>query len=357
MLSRLAYLSLCRSIQLLVLLARGDHTKDLEILVLRHQLIVLRRQIPRPKLEPPDRALLAAVSRLLPRSRWSCFFVKPDTLLRWHRRLIADAWTYSHHQIGRPPLDQAVQQLIIRLARENPTWGYQRIKGELLWLGVQVSATAVRTTLRHHGLDPAPRPASTTWREFLRQQAAGIVACDFFTVDTIWLRRLYVLFFIEHQTRRIHLAGVTANPDGAWVTQQARNLLLMLDEQCHRVRFLIRDRDAKFSRSFDDVFRSEGAEVVMTPVRAPRANAYAERWIATVRAECLDWLLIVGRSHLEHVLRVYVEHYNRHRPHRALRLAPPDPPTGSTTIGTDQPGKVRRRDLLGGLLHEYRQAA
>jgi putative transposase len=183
------------------------------------------------------------------------------------------------------------------------------------------------------------------------------VACDFFTVDTIWLRRLYVLFFIEHQTRRIHLAGVTANPDGAWVTQQARNLLLMLDEQRHRVRFLIRDRDAKFSRSFDDVFRSEGAEVVMTPVRAPRANAYAERWIATVRAECLDWLLIVGRSHLEHVLRVYVEHYNRHRPHRALRLAPPDPPTGSTNIGTDQPGQVRRRDLLGGLLHEYRQAA
>jgi transposase InsO family protein len=222
---------------------------------------------------------------------------------------------------------------------------------------VQVSATAVRTTLRHHGLDPAPRPASTTWRKFLRQQAAGIVACDFFTVDTIWLRRLYVLFFIEHQTRRIHLAGVTANPDGAWVTQQARNLLLMLDEQRRRVRFLIRDRDAKFSRSFDDVFRSEGAEVVVTPVRAPRANAYVERWIATVRAECLDWLLIVGRGHLEHVLRVDVEHYNRHRPHRALRLAPPDPPTGSTTIGTDQSGQVRRRDLLGGLLHEYRQAA
>jgi putative transposase len=159
--------------------------------------------------------------------------------LRWHRRLLADAWTYPHRQIGRPPLDQDVQQLIIRLARENPTWGYQRIKGELLWLGVQVSATAVRTTLRHYGLDPAPRPASTTWRGFLRQQAAGIVACDFFTVDTIWLRRLYVLFFIEHQTRRIHLAGVTANPDGAWVTQQARNLLLVLGEQGRRVRFLI----------------------------------------------------------------------------------------------------------------------
>jgi putative transposase len=167
--------------------------------------------------------------------------VKPDTLLRWHRRLIADAWTYPHRQIGRPPLDQAVQQLIIRLVRENPTWGYQRIKGELLWLGVQVSATAVRTTLRHHGLDPAPRPTSTTWRKFLGQQAAGIVACDFFTVDTIWLRRLYVLFFIEHQARRIHLAGVTANPDGAWVTQQARNLLLMLDEQRRRVRFLSPD--------------------------------------------------------------------------------------------------------------------
>ena len=321
MLSTLAYLTLCRSIQLLALLARGDAAKDLEILVLRHQLAVLRRQSTRPKLEPGDRALLAAVSRVLPRSRWSCFFVTPETLLRWHRRLVAGAWTYPHRGPGRPPLDQELQQLIVRLARENPRWGYQRIQGELLHLGVRLSATVIRTTLRRHGLDPAPRRAATTWRAFLRQQAAGIVACDFFTVDTVWLRRLYVLFFIELDTRRVHLAGVTANPDGQWVTQQARNLLLVLGEQGRRARFVLRDRDAKFSRTFDEVFRSDGAEVLLTPVQAPRANAYAERWVRTVRAECLDWLLVVSRGHLEQILRVYVQHYNRHRPHRALMHA------------------------------------
>jgi putative transposase len=236
-LPRLAYLTLCRSIQLLALLARGDAAKDLEILVLRHQLAVLRRQTPRPRLEPADRALLAAVSRILPRARWSCFFVQPETLLRWHRRLVAGAWTYPRRRLGRPPLDQQIQRLIVRLARENPRWGYQRIKGELLRLGERVSATAIRSTLRRHGLDPAPRRADTTWRSFLRQQAAGIVACDFFTVDTVWLGRLYVLFFIELGTRRVHLAGVTANPEG-WVAQQARNLLLELGERGREVRSL-----------------------------------------------------------------------------------------------------------------------
>ena len=179
MVSKLAYLAVCRSIQLLVLLARGDAAKDLEILVLRHQLTVLRRQLPRPKLEPADRALLAAISRVLPKSRWPCFFVQPETLLRWHRRLVAGTWTYPRRQTGRPLLDHKVQQLIVRLARENPRWGYQRIKGELVRLGMRVSATAIRTTLRRHGLDPAPRRMVRTWRAFLRQQAAGIVACDF----------------------------------------------------------------------------------------------------------------------------------------------------------------------------------
>jgi putative transposase len=356
-LSKLAYLTLCRSIQLLALLARGDAAKDLEILVLRHQLAVLRRQIPRPRLEPADRALLAAVSRVLPRARWSCFLVNPQTLLRWHRWLVAGAWTYPHRQTGRPPLDQEVRQLIVRLARENPRWGYQRIRGELQRLGVRVSATAIRTTLRRHGVDPASRRTATTWRAFLRRQAAGIVACDFFTADTVWLRRLYVLFFIELDTRRVHLAGVTGHPDSAWVTQQARNLLLVLGERGRQVRFLLRDRDAKFCRSFDDVFYSEGAQVLVTPVRAPTANAYAERWVGTVRAECLDWLLIVGRGHLEQVLRVYVEHYNRHRPHRALQLEAPDRPARLRVVGEGQEGRVLRRDLLGGLLHEYRRAA
>jgi hypothetical protein len=206
---------------------------------------------------------------------------------------------------GRPPLDKDLQQLIIRLASENPRWGYQRIKGELQRLGVQVSATTIRTIMRRHGLDPAPRRAAMTWRAFLRQQAAGIMACDFFTVDTIWLRRLSVLFFIELDTRRVHLAGVTAHPEGPWVAQQARNLLLMFGGRGLRLRFLIRDRDAKFTRAFDDVFRSEGCDVLITPVQAPNANPHAERWIRTVRPECLDWLLVTGRRHVEQVLRVY----------------------------------------------------
>ena len=325
--------------------------------MLRHQLAVLHRQTPHPRLEPADRALVAAISRVLPRAHWSCFIVTPQTLLRWHRRMVARAWTYPHRGPGRPPLAEDVQQLIVRLARENPRWGYQRIKGELLRLNVQVSATAIRTTLRRHGLDPAPRRAITTWRSFLRDQAAGIVACDFFTVESIWLRRLYVLFFIELDTRRVHVAGVTANPDGAWVTQQARNLLLVLGERGRRVRFLLRDRDTKFCRSFDDVFRSEGAEVLLTPVQAPNANAYAERWVRTVHAECLDWLLIVERGHLDRVLRAYVEHYNQHRPHRALALEPPDPAAGLRILAEDRRERVHRRDLLGGLLHEYQRAA
>jgi putative transposase len=284
--------------------------------------------------------------------------VKPETLLRWHRRLVAGAWTYPHRQTGRPPLDQETQQLIVRLARENPRRGYQRIQGELLRLGERVSASAIRTTLRRNGLDPAPRRTTTTWRVFLRQQAAGIVACDVFTVDTVWLQRLYVLFFIELDTRRVYLAGVTANPNGHWITQQARNLLLVLGERGRRrLRFVLRDRDAKFTRAFDDVLGSEGAQMLVTPVQAPNVNAYAERWIRTARAECVDWLLIVGRRRLEQVLRVYVHHYNTHRPHRALQLQPPDPAVGLPLAGKGQPTRVHRRDLLGGLLHEYRQAA
>jgi putative transposase len=245
----------------------------------------------------------------------------------------------------------------VRLDTENPRWGYQRIKGELLHLGVQVSATAIRETLRRPGLDPAPRRTSLTWRSFLRQQAAGILACDFFIVDTVWLKRLYVLFFIELDTRRVHLAGVTANPNGAWVTQQARNLLLVRGEQGRRMHYVVRDRDAKFCRAFDDLFRSEGTEVILTPVQAPNANEFAERWVGTVRAECLDWLLIVGRRHLERVLRAYIDHYNVHRPHRALRLGSPDPPAGWDAIHETREGRAHRCDLLGGLPHEYRRAA
>jgi putative transposase len=336
---------------------RGDAAKDLEILALRHQLAVLRRQTKRPRLDPADRAVLAAISRALPRARWSYCFVKPETLLRWHRRLVSGAWTYPHRGPGRPPLDQELQQLIVRLARQNSRWGYQRIQGELLRLGVRISATAIRTTLRRHRLgrrrEERRRPGGRSCAS--KPPESWPATC--FTVDTVWLRRLDVLCFIEPATRRVHLAGVTTNPNGAWVAQQARNLLLVLGERGRRVRFLVRDRDATFCRGFDDVFRAEGAEVLLTPVQAPNANAYAERWIRTVRAECLDWLLIVGRGHLEQVLRIYLQHYNRHRPHRALALEPPGPSAGLTLVGEDRRGSVHRRDLLGGLLHEYQRTA
>ncbi len=271
------YVAVRRVLELVVLCFRSAAAKEIEILVLRHELAVLRRQHPRPRLQPTDRALLAALSRLLPRARWSVFVVQPDTLLRWHRRLVTRRWTYPTTPKGRPAVPDHVQQLIVRLARENPRWGYQRIHGELLGLGCRVSASSIRRVLRAHGLDPAPRRAPTSWRLFLRQQAAGIVACDFFTVDTVFLRRVYVLFVIELGSRRVHLAGVTAHPTGLWVAQQARNLLTSLDDQRTAWRFLIRDRDSKFTRAFDDVWRSTGAEVICTPVRAPNANAVAER--------------------------------------------------------------------------------
>jgi transposase InsO family protein len=351
------YLAVRRVLELILLCFRSAEANEIEILVLRQELAVLRRQHPRPRLQPTDRALLAALSRLLPRVRWSIFLVRPETLLRWHRRLVRRRWTYPTTSTGRPPISDEVQQLIVRLARENPRWGYQRIHGELLRLGVRVSASSIRRVLHAHGLDPAPRRTPTSWRSFLRQQAAGIVACDFFTVDTVFLQRVYVLFVIELASRRVHLAGVTAHPTGWWVAQQARNLIAVLDDQAGTFKFLIRDRDGKFTRAFDDVWRSTGVEIIRTPIQAPNANAVAERWIGTVRRECLDRLLIIGCRQLVGVLRLYVEHYNQHRPHRSLdHMAPVPSAPGEPRSGPILDG-LRRRDLLGGLIHEYEPAA
>ena len=336
----------------LVVLRRSDEDKDIEILVLRHELDVLRRQVGRVRYQPADRAVLALLGRLLPRRRWTMFGVTPATLLRWHRQLVRRRWTYP--KLGRPPLDPVAVELVVRLGRENPRWGYRRITGELAKLGVRVSATSVRTILRRAG-GPAPRRhGGLGWSTFLRAQASGIVACDFLTVETIGLRRLYVLFFIELESRRVWLGGVTANPTGPWVTQQARNLFLAVTGRDAPVRFLIRDRDAKFAGSFDAVFASEGVRVIRTPVRAPKANAFAERWVRTVRSECLDWLLILNRRHLERVLLVYVDNYNRARPHRGLGLVMPT--DRSQRAQLDIVPDVRRRDRLGGLLHEYEAA-
>ena len=276
----------------------------------------------------------------------------PQTLLRWHRELVRRKWTRPSRGRGRPPVEQHVRQLVLTFARENPRWGYQRIAGELQKLSLRVSPSSVRRILLAAGLEPAPRRIGPSWRQFLRQQAASIIACDFFTVETLSLRRYYVLFFIELERRRVHLAGATTNPTGAWVTQQARNLSITgLLEQ---TRFLIRDRDSKFSGAFDEVFRSEGITVIQTPVTAPKANAYAERFVRTVRNECLDWLLIIGRRRLEHTLRVYVDHYNRERPHRGLQLRTPVPTSRPTLASANQ---IERTDLLGGLIHEYHAIA
>jgi putative transposase len=250
-----------------------------------------------------------------------------------------------------------VVDLVVRMARENPRWGYLRIVGECRKLGVRVSATSVRRILRRHRLGPAPRRTGPGWTRFLRAQAAGMLACDFFTVETVGLTRLYVLFFVELDRRRVHLAGITAHPTGAWVAQAARNLLMDLDDQVDRFRFVIRDRDAKFTSAFDAVFAAAGVETVKIPPRAPRANAYAERWVRTVRVEGLDWTLIWNRQHLLHVLSRYVEHYNTGRPHRGIGLDVPVPAPVATVTTLPSTGLVERIDVLGGLVHEYRRAA
>ncbi len=358
MLASFVYLALRRLIELISLRPRSRQFKELEIVVLRHELAVLRRQVARPALRPADRAFLAAASRLLPRERWRSFFVTPETLLRWHRRLVTRRWTYDAPPPGRPRVGTEIRALVLRLARENPRWGYRRIAGELRGLGFRVSATSVRRLLREAGLGPAGQRGGLPWREFIRRQAQSMIACDFFTVETVTLRRIYVLFFIELGSRRVQIAGLSENPDGAWVAQQARNLAWSLPERERPLRFLIHDNDAKFTAAFDEVFRSEGLEIVRTPIRAPKANAIAERFVGTLRRECLDWLLIFGRGQLERVLRVFVDHYNGHRPHRALDLAPPaGGRPGLRLVAPSEPSAIQSRDRLGGLIHEYRVAA
>ncbi|HEY8723702.1 MAG TPA: integrase core domain-containing protein [Gaiellaceae bacterium] len=353
------YVLACRLFELVVLLGRSERAKELEILVLRHELSILRRQVKRPQFAPRDRFLLAALSRALPRRSWQAFLVRPETLLRWHRRLVARHWTYPHRAPGRPPIDGAVRELVLRLARENGSWGYLRIVGELRKLGIQVSATLVRNVLRAAGVPPAPQRGQLDWRSFLRQHGETILACDFLTVDTVLLRRLYVLVFICIGSRRIEYVACTSNPDGAWMVQQARNLLMDLDDRGQRPQFLLHDRDTKFSRAFDAVFHSNEMRVIRTPPKAPNANAHIERWVGSARRECLDKLLIFNRRQLERVLRVYVHHYNEQRPHRALDLQAPDLHKMPSTRDDFPPSAavIRRRELLGGLIHEYEAAA
>lgn len=339
----------------LALLSRSDAAKEVEILVLRHQLALLQRQVGRPRLTWSDRAVIAVLALRLPRARRVAMIVTPGTILGWHRGLVARRWTTTARAPGRPPVAAGVRGLVKRLAVENPDWGYRRIHAELLALGYRVGASTVWSILQAHGLDPAPGRSGLTWQQILRAQAEGIVACDLFHVDTITLKRLYVFFTVEHVTRRVRIHGVTAHPTGQWLTQLARNLMTDLEDAGTRVRFLIRDRDATFVASFDAVFESMGADVLRIPVRAPRANAIAERFVGSVRRELLDKVLIVNTAHARHVLLEYEQHFNVHRPHRALGQAAPL--RALPSVPPDPRARVLRRDRLGGVLHEYAQVA
>ena len=325
--------------------------RDAELLLLRHELSVLRHSVKKPRLKTLDRVILSALAMRLPRSSWGSLIVRPETVLGWHRALIRRKWAaYGRRgRPGRPRMPKECRELILRLAKENLGWGYIRIQGELLKLGHVVSPTAIRNLLRRHGIPAAPRRSRLSWRQFLRAQAAAIVATDYFTVDIWNLKRLYLLFFMELGRRRIVSFGVTANPDQAWVTQQVRNLSWRIQDLGLPIQFLICDHDKKFPSVLEQVLTADGVRVIRTPIQAPVANCYAERWVGSVRRECLDWLIILGRRHLERVLSEYVDHYNGARPHRGLQLHAPN----GEFKAVPARGEVECHSRLGGLLHEY----
>ncbi len=361
MLLKIVYLLVRRILGLAVLLFRRDMAKDAELLVLRHENAVLRRHAGRVRYEPADRVWFAALARLLPRRRWTEIFpVTPATLLAWHRRLAARKYdTSNSRKPGRPRTVPGIARLVVRLAKENPLWGHRRIHGELAKLGVMVAPSTVWEILHAAGIDPAPRRAGPTWRQFLHAQAAGILAVDFLHVDTVLLKRLYVLVFIEHGTRRMHLGGVTANPTGEWTVQQARNLAMSLGERFEDIKFLLRDRGSNFTASFDAVFQAAGARILRTAVQVPRMNATCERLVSTLRREILDRVLILGEAHLHTVLTEYQAHYNTARPHQGIsQRVPDDEPDAPRATMTDfDSERIHRKPVLGGLINEYTHAA
>jgi transposase InsO family protein len=330
----------------LVLLGRSTASKDLELLV------ALARK---PRLDWADRAILAALTRLLPRTVRMHRLVTPGTVLRWHRRLVRKRWTYPN-RTGRPPVSAEITALIRRLATENRSWGYMRIQGELLKLGHRVSTSTIRRVLKALKIPPAPkRQTDTAWRQVLYTQAATMLAVDFFHLDcAVTLERLYCLFVIEAGSRYVHILGITAHPDGPWTTQQIRNLMMDLGDRAADFRFLVRDRAGQFTASFDAVLASAGIEAAKIPPRSLRANAYAERFVLTARTEVTDRMLIFGERHLRKVLAEYARHYNKRRPHRGRQLRPPRPDHPVADFSQE---KIKCRLVLGGLISEYERAA
>ncbi len=350
-------------LDLLWLRRRPDHDKDLEILLLRQQLRTLQRKHPHaPRISRWEKlTLVVLVGKLTgltsARARLGqvVLLFKPDTLLKWHRELVRRKWTFQKHaSVGRPPTSPDLEALILRLAKENPGWGYGMLEGELGKLGHDIGRSTIRDVLKRQCVPPAPERSKhgSSWRTFLTHYKHEIVACDFFTVETAWLKTLYVLFFIEVGSRRVHLAGCTARPTSAWVTQQARHLSWQIQDGTLPVQFLIHDRDTKFVTTFDTVFTSEGVTIIRTPARAPNANAFAERWVRSVREECLDKILILGENHLRRVMTAYGMYYNTARAHQGIEQQCP-----IRLDNRSRAGPIERRDILGGVLHDYYRRA
>ncbi|WP_089104138.1 integrase core domain-containing protein [Streptomyces hyaluromycini] len=341
-------------------LLRREEAKDAELLVLRHENTVLRRQLAGPvRYEPADRFWFAVLSTLVPRRRWrEVFPVTPGTLLAWHRRFTAAKWDYSaRRRTGRPPTRAAVKTLVLRLAQENPRWGHRRIQAELARIGHQIVASTVWEILNAAGVDPAPRRTGPTWREFLTVQAESIIAADFFHIDPALGGRLYALAFLEHGTRRLHISGVTAHPTRYWTVRQARNLAVDMDIRMEPPRFLLRDRDGKYGEAFDGVFQAEDMEILKSAPRAPRMNAHCERIIGSIRREVLDHVLIANEAHARKVLAAYERHHNEHRPHQARHQLPPEAHEQPATVHDLDIRMVLRTRILGGLINEYRYTA
>lgn len=337
----------------------SDQEKDLEILVLRKQLVMLERQLDKPmRLSRAERLTLAVIGaklkvvsgRSVKQLRDVIRIVQPETVLRWHRELVRRKWTQSSkHTGGRLRTNREIEHLVVRFARENVDWGYGKIQGELLKLDIDISEETIANILARYGILPAPeRGSSPSWRHLMSHYKDQLLACDFFTIETLFLQTIYVFFFIEVGTRRVHFAGCTTNPNAAWVTQQARQMVWDLEKRDPGMRFLIRDNDTKFTVAFDTVFRSEGIDIIRMPYRAPNANAFAERWVRTVREECLNKLLIVNQAHLRRVMQEFVAYHNSARPHQGIDQQIPTPHTALVSSGP-----VRCRNVLGGIIHDY----